>query len=104
SAPSASASLAVSRPMPALPPITTTVCPRKAGSPRVGGAAVSVVIVLLSSVRRRRSRGYGPGLGRDLTAERLQRLDVDLREGRKRLDRVAQDIDRNLGADGEGGL
>jgi len=37
----------------------------------------------------------------DLAAERLDGGEVDLREGRKRLDRVAEDIDRDLGADGE---
>jgi hypothetical protein len=33
------------RPMPSLPPMTTTVCPSSSGSRSVGGAAVAVVIV-----------------------------------------------------------
>ena len=34
-------------------------------------------------------------------AQRLQRRDVDLRERRERLDRVGEDVDRDVGADGE---
>ena len=37
-------------------------------------------------------------------AERLQRGDVDLRERRERLDRVAQDVERDVGADRQRGL
>src|SRR5262249_46384269 len=43
-APSARARRAVSNPMPALPPITTTVCPRSSGSRWMGGG-VTVLIV-----------------------------------------------------------
>jgi hypothetical protein len=39
--------------------------------------------------------------GRGLDAQRLQRVGVDLREGREGLDDVAQDRDRNSCADGE---
>ena len=44
-APSARARRAVSSPMPALPPITTTVCPRSSGSRRMGEALVSVLMI-----------------------------------------------------------
>ncbi len=54
----------------------------------------------MASVMRptcRRRRG-------DLGAERLQRVGVDLGEGRERLDRVAQHVERYVGADGQRGL
>src|SRR6187549_548584 len=41
---------------------------------------------------------------RDLLMQDAQRLDEDLRERRERLDRVAQDVERHAGADGERGL
>jgi hypothetical protein len=44
SAPSARARRVVSSPMPALPPITTTVCPRSSGSGWVGREVASVVM------------------------------------------------------------
>src|SRR5438552_1600203 len=44
-APSARARRAVSNPMPALPPITTTVCPRSSGSRCIGEGIVTVLIV-----------------------------------------------------------
>jgi hypothetical protein len=45
------------------------------------------------------------GLGRgDLAVERLERVEVDLRERREGLDGVAQDVERDAGADGQGGL
>src|ERR1700687_5058030 len=43
-APSARASRAVSRPMPALPPITTTVCPASADSRRMGEGVLAVLM------------------------------------------------------------
>ena len=91
-------------PMPALPPITTTVCPSSSGSRSVGGAAVRRSSSLLSSARHRRSRADRLARRRDLPAERLQRGDVDLRERRERLDRVGQDVERDVGADRERGL
>ncbi len=45
SAPSARARRAVWSPMPALPPITTTVCPASSGSRRVGTGAVALVMI-----------------------------------------------------------
>src|SRR5262245_25244799 len=44
-APSARARRAVSSPMPALPPITTTVCPRSSGSRRMGETVVAVLMI-----------------------------------------------------------
>ena len=102
SAPSARARRAVSSPMPALPPITTTVWPSSSGSRPVGWATscgahrLSLLVRPPSAVSRPRRR---PGRCRDLAAERLQRVDVDLREGRERLDRVAQHVERDAGAD-----
>ena len=44
-APSARASRAVSSPMPALPPITTTVCPRSPGSGWMGEVPVAMLMI-----------------------------------------------------------
>src|SRR5262249_25892643 len=44
-APSARARRAVSSPMPALPPITTTVCPRSSGSRWMGETVVAVLMI-----------------------------------------------------------
>src|SRR5260370_26385442 len=69
--------------------------------------------------RRRRARRAGPGErlapswrsrpgrlagGGDLDAERLQRVDVDLREGGEGLDDIAQHRQRHAGANGQRGL
>ena len=40
----------------------------------------------------------------DPAAEGLDGREVDLREGRERLDRVCEHVERHAGADGEGGL
>ena len=105
STPSARARLAVSRPMPALPPITTTVWPSSSGSRLVGAVGVAVVIaspsVSLPSAAPRRPACDAAAISR---AERLQRVDVDLREGREGLDGVAQHVERDARADGERGL
>ena len=93
SAPSARARLAVSSPIPALPPITTTVCP----AARLARRRRRVVT---RSPSRRPVRGPGATSSR----ERLQRADVDLRERRERLDGVAQDVERDVRADGQRGL
>src|SRR5262249_33338747 len=53
SAPSARARLAVSSPIPELPPITTTVCPRSWGSRRVGETVLALVMVSSSGHCRR---------------------------------------------------
>jgi hypothetical protein len=50
SAPSARARRALSRPIPALPPITTTVCPRSSGSRATDVVPVAVVLMILRSV------------------------------------------------------
>src|SRR5205085_2575591 len=89
SAPSARARRAVSSPMPALPPITTTVCPSSSGSRVVALNGCAPI---------------GSPVGGDLVAERRQRVGVDLGEGGKRLDRVAEHVERYMGADGQGGL
>src|SRR5215470_19831592 len=54
-APSARARLAVSSPIPELPPITTTVCPRSWGSRTVGEAVLAVVMVSSGGCHRTRS-------------------------------------------------
>src|SRR5207244_3235762 len=93
------ARLAVSSPIPALPPITTTVCPSNSGSRRVGVAAVAPVMTPpMAAVRASSCRRC------DHAAEGLQRTDVDLREGGERLDGVAQDVVGYPYADGQGGL
>ncbi len=88
-------SRAVSRPIPALPPITTTVCP---SSSRLAGGAVMTGSAICGSI----------GLGRSAVALRrsplrsaFTRRVVDLREARERLDRVAQHVERDVGADRE---
>lgn len=53
SAPSARARRAVSSPMPALPPITTTVCPRSSGSCWVREAKVAVFMISPISIPKR---------------------------------------------------
>ncbi len=75
SAPSERARRAVSRPIPALPPIRTTVCP-----------ASSLVMTLLP---------------RDLGAQRLHGRVVDPREAGEGLDRVAEHHERHVRADGQ---
>ena len=50
------------------------------------------------SRRRRLDRPVRCG---DLAAEQLERVEVDLREGRERLDRVEQHVERDAGADRE---
>src|SRR5262245_29513005 len=87
SAPSERASRAVSRPMPALPPSRTTVCPISAGSRWPRDALTAVLMV-----------------PPDLASQVLQRGDVNLRERWEWLDRVAQHRERNPGADRERGL
>src|SRR3954471_5595020 len=100
SAPSARARRAVSRPMPALPPMTTTVCPSSSGRRAMGWATVAVVIVpLLSSAWHGWSCANRLACRRDVLAECLQPGDVDLREGGERLDRVAEDVERDVRAD-----
>ena len=42
--------------------------------------------------------------GLELGAQRLERGHVDLGEGGERLDDVAQHVERDAGADGQGGL
>src|SRR5436190_7785856 len=83
SAPSARAARAVAKPIPALPPITTTVWSLRSGA-RCVGDGVSVVVIVPP-----------------LVVERLERADVDLREGGEGLDRVAQHVQRDAGADGQ---
>src|SRR5215208_6995615 len=90
SAPSARARRAVSRPIPALPPMTTTICPSSSGSRWIEVTVGAVLIVLAR---------WG-----DLAAERLHAGEVDLREGREGLDRVGEHVERDAGADGERGL
>lgn len=63
--------------------------------------AAAVVQSLPPSARHRRSRADRLGCCRDLAAERLQRVDVDLREHRERLDRVGEDVEWDVGADRE---
>src|SRR4051812_22638230 len=86
--------------MPPLPPITTTsarAAPAHAGWGRCR-------LRWSWFLRRWRSRPDPLARGRDLRVERLERGDVDLRERRERLDRVAQDVEGHAGADGERGL
>src|SRR5215217_3034222 len=106
SAPSARARRAVSYPIPALPPMTTTVCPSSSASRWLGVTVGAEVIVPpgTGSPRSWRSRPDRPARRGDLGAEGLQPGEVDLREGRERLDRVRQDVERHAGADRERGL
>src|ERR1700694_5816464 len=68
-APSARARRAVSSPMPALPPITTTVCPSSSGSRRVGEAVVAVLMIPPNgSAERERKRLHA----------RIEELDLEL--------------------------
>src|SRR3954468_19324539 len=104
-APSARARRAVSRPMPALPPMTTMVCPSSSGWRAMGWATVAVVIgSLLSSAWHGWSCANGLAGRRDVLAECLQPGDVDLRERGERLDRVAEDVERDVRADRQRGL
>ena len=90
SAPSARARRAVSRPMPALPPMTTTVWPAGRGTGRSDCASGSTEPAACARTRSRH--------------QRLERVHVDLREGREGLDGVDEDVKRDAGADGERGL
>jgi len=80
SAPSARASRAVSSPIPALPPIKTTVWPSSCGSRSDGEAVVAVSMV--GSVRVVSGCDRRGAYGRDLLSERLDRRCVDVREAR----------------------
>ena len=67
------------------------------------GIAVRIAprTAVLPSARHRRARPDRLVRGRDLVPKRLQRGDVDLRERGERLNRVAEDIERDAGADRE---
>src|SRR5215469_6663344 len=92
-APSARARLAVSSPIPELPPITTTVCPTSCGSRRLRGNVVAVVMVSSRGRCRRwserRDRGddfvcghNGTGVVQDIDVERGVHLLIRVARGR----------------------
>src|SRR5215213_3408673 len=98
SAPSVWARRAVSSPMPALPPINTTVCPASSG-PRpadAGAVALVLTLVLICLSSRRQARHLCVPRSdrlrhlRDLHAQRGQGRLIDPREAGEGLDPVTE--------------